>query len=50
MVKEKAKIIQGNKTTGVVKLDTSKYKFKVRFGTNKATPSDYGLFDKQKNC
>lgn len=45
---KKEKIIHGNKTTGIVKLDTGKYKFKVRFGTNKASKSDYGLFDKQK--
>lgn len=48
MVKEKAKIIQGNKTTGIVKLETGKYKFKVRYGTNKSGTRDYGLFDKQK--
>lgn len=45
---KKLDIIYGNKTTGIIKLETGKYKFKVRFGTNKASSSDYGLFDKQK--
>ncbi|MGF2942586.1 tyrosine-type recombinase/integrase [Enterococcus xiangfangensis] len=48
MAKKEEKIIQGNKTTGIVKLETGKYKFKVRYGTNKSGISDYGLFDKQK--
>lgn len=45
---KKLDIIYGNQTTGIVKVEAGKYKFKVRFGTNKATSNDYGLFDKQK--
>lgn len=45
---KKLDIIYGNQTTGIIKLETGKYKFKVRFGTNKASNKDYGLFDKQK--
>lgn len=45
---KKLDVIYGNQTTGIIKLEAGKYKFKVRFGTNKASDKDYGLFDKQK--